>query len=72
MRHDLPPTTRDAIEKDWLAKWNKRLGNPTRTPRQVMQAYVEDLDTTVTSLDNEMEWDCCKGEFDPIPEIADA
>jgi hypothetical protein len=72
MRHDLPSTTRDAIEKDWVAKWKDRLGNPTRTPRQVMRTYVEDLDITVTSLDKEMDWDCWEGEFDPIPEIADA
>ena len=72
MRHDLPSTTRDAIEKDWVAKWKERLGNPSRTPRQVMRAYVEDLDITVTSLDKEMDWDCWEGDFDPIPEIADA
>jgi hypothetical protein len=58
MKHNLSALVRDAIEKDWLAKWKERLGNPDRTPRQVMCAYVEDLDITVALLDNEMEWDC--------------
>ena len=66
MRHDLPSSTRDAIEKEWLTKWKERLCNPTRTPRQVMRAYVEDLDITVTSLDYEMDWDSWEGEIDPI------
>ncbi len=58
MKHDLSHSVRDAIEKDWLEWWKERLGNPDGTPRQVMHAYVEDLDITVARLDNEMEWDC--------------
>ena len=58
MKLDLATTTRDSIEKDWLKRWNKRLGNPDRTPRQVMRTYVEDLDITVAHLDEEMDWDC--------------
>jgi len=58
MKHDLTPTTRDSIEKDWLKRWNERLSNPDRTPYQVMRTYVEDLDITVTHLDEEMDWDC--------------
>jgi hypothetical protein len=58
MKHDLSASVRDTIEKDWLARWKERLGNPDGTPHQVMRAYVEDLDITVASLDNEMEWDC--------------
>ena len=58
MKHDLSSTVRDSIERDWLDRWKDHLGNPDRTPRQVMRAYVEDLDITVATLDNAMEWDC--------------
>ncbi len=58
MKHDLTASTRDSIEKDWLTCWHERLGNPDRTPRQVMRTYVEDLDITVAHLDSEMDWDC--------------
>ena len=47
MKHDLNTSSRDSIEKDWLKRWTERLGNPDRTPRQVMRTYVEDLDITV-------------------------
>ena len=58
MKHDLSAPVRDSIERDWLDRWKSRLGNPDRTPRQVMRAYVEDLDITVATLDEAMEWDC--------------
>jgi hypothetical protein len=47
MKHDLSPTVRDAIEKVWIDRWREQLGNPDETPRQIMRAYVEDLDITV-------------------------
>ncbi len=58
MKNNLSALVHDAIEKDWLTKWKERLGKPDRTPRQVMHAYVEDLNITVALLDNKMEWDC--------------
>ncbi len=58
MKHNLSHSVRDAIEKDWLERWKERLGNPDGMPRQVMRAYVEDLDIMVARLDDEMEWDC--------------
>ena len=58
MKHDPSLTVRDSIERDWLKRWKGRLGNPDRTPRQVMRVYVEDLDITVATLDDAMEWDC--------------
>ena len=58
MKRDLSAPIRDSIEKDWVARWKERLGNPDRTPRQVLRAYVEELDTTVARLDDEMDWDC--------------
>jgi hypothetical protein len=58
MKSDMSDSVRDAIEKDWLARWKDRLDNQDRTPRQVLRAYVEELDITVAGLDEAMEWDC--------------
>jgi hypothetical protein len=55
MKHDLTSLTWDSAEKDWLKHWNEHLGNPDRTPRQVMRTYVEDLNITVAHLDDEMD-----------------
>ena len=57
MKHDMSATIRDSVEKEWLDCWRDRLGNPTQTPRQVLRAYVEELDITVAGLENAMEWD---------------
>jgi hypothetical protein len=57
MKHDMSTTLRDSIEKEWLDRWKERLGNPSQTPRQVLRAYVEELDITVAGLDSAMEWD---------------
>ncbi len=51
MKRDLSSAIRDTIEQDWVARWKERLGNPDKTPRQVLRAYVEDLDITVARLD---------------------
>ena len=57
MKTDMSPAIRDSIEKEWLDRWRERLGNPSATPRQVMRAYVEELDITVAGLDEQMDWD---------------
>jgi hypothetical protein len=36
-----------------------------------MRTYIKDLDITVATLDDKMDWDCWDGDFDPIPEIVD-
>ena len=72
MKKDLSASTRDSIEKDWLERWTARLGNPDRTPRQIMRTYVEGLDITVASLDDEMEWDCWANEAFEDSTIAEA
>ncbi len=56
MKHDLSTALCDSIEKEWLDCWKERLGNPTKTPRKVLCAYVEEIDITVAGLDNQMEW----------------
>ena len=57
MKHDMSTTIHNSIEKEWLDHWKERLGNPTQTPRQFLQAYVEELNITVAGLDDAMEWD---------------
>ncbi len=56
MKHNLLLAIHDTIEQDWLAKWKEWLGNLDVTPRQVTQAYIEDLDIMVARLDDEMDW----------------
>ena len=58
MKNNISASTRHTIKQEWLKQWTDRLGNPNRTPRQVMRAYVKDLDITVAHLDGEMDWDC--------------
>jgi hypothetical protein len=36
----------------------KNASTTHRTPRQVLRAYVEELDITVAGLDEAMEWEC--------------
>jgi hypothetical protein len=64
MKRDLSSTVWDSIKQDWLACWKERLGNPDKTPRQVLRAYVEELDITVAHLDNSMEWACWDEDVD--------
>ena len=56
-------TVRDAIKKDWLARWKERLGNLDVTPRQFMRAYVKNLDIRVAHLDGEMDWECWDNDY---------
>jgi hypothetical protein len=68
MKVDLSPSLRDSIEKEWIDRWKERLGNPTQTPRQVLRAYVEELDITVAGLDEQMEWDTWEDDaIDVLP-----
>ncbi len=55
---DMSDSARDAIEKDWLARWKDCLENPDRTPHHVLCTYVEEFNITVAWLDEAMEWDC--------------
>jgi hypothetical protein len=52
----------DSIEKEWLARGKDQLGNPTKTPHQVLRSYIVDLKISVANLDVEMEWDCWEEE----------
>ena len=61
MKHNISVTICDSIEKEWLDRWKERLGNPTQTPRQILQTYVEELNITVAGLDEATEWDYWDG-----------
>ena len=54
----LPDDSRRTIESTWVARFKERLGQPQRSPTQVMKAYCEDLDITAGHLDLAMDWDC--------------
>ena len=69
MKNDMSPAIRDSIEKEWLDRWRERLGNPTNTPRQVLQTYVEELDITVAGLDGQMEWDAWEDDDADVPPV---
>jgi hypothetical protein len=49
---------KDKLEHDWLKHWRGVLGNPSKTPRHVMQAYIDYLDILVDALDDQICWDC--------------
>ena len=49
---------RDKIETAWLQQWKEKLGNPSRMPRKVMRVYLEYMDISLETLDNQMDWEC--------------
>jgi hypothetical protein len=65
----MSPAIRDSIEKEWLDRWRDRLGNPSTTPRQVLRAYVEELDITVAGLDDQMDWDAWAHDDADVPAV---
>ena len=48
----------DAEQSKWLTRWKERLGQPARTPRQVMHTYCDAMNITAETLDLAMDWDC--------------
>jgi hypothetical protein len=49
---------KNQIEQAWLHHWKKTLGNPTKKPRRVMNAYLNLLDISMDYLDDDMCLDC--------------
>jgi hypothetical protein len=43
------------IESNWVRRWKDELGEPQRSPRQVMKAYCADLDISPDHLDRVMD-----------------
>ena len=58
IKSSLPDNSRRTIESAWVARWKEKLGQPQRSPSQVMKAYCDDLDITAGHLDQAMDWDC--------------
>ncbi len=43
IKSSLTDDTRRTIESTWVARWKEKLGQPQRSPSQVMKAYWDDL-----------------------------
>jgi hypothetical protein len=54
----LTDVSRHTIESTWVARFKEKLGQPQRSPTQVMKAYCDDLDITSGHIDLAMDWDC--------------
>ena len=57
-KKSLSDAERNAIESKWIARWKERLGQPARTPRQVMRTYCDEMNITVDTLNLAMDWEC--------------
>jgi hypothetical protein len=55
---DMSDSNRSAIESQWLKRWKDRLGQPARTPRQIMRTFCNTYNITPECLDLAMGWDC--------------
>ena len=55
---DTTDQNRSDIESRWLEKWNAKLGQPARTPRQIMRTYCDNYNIMSDNLDQAMDWDC--------------
>jgi hypothetical protein len=66
VKHSLCDDVRRTIESTWVARWKEKLGQPQRSPSQVMKAYCDNLDISPGHLDLAMDWDCW-----PVDEYGD-
>ena len=57
-KRDLSGDEKDRIESRWIERWSSAVGNPSKTPRRVMKAYLDLLDLQLDDLDDQMCWDC--------------
>ena len=55
---DISATDRSTIESCWLDKYRAKLGQPGRTPRQIMRTFCDNYNITPDHLDQAMDWDC--------------
>jgi hypothetical protein len=47
VKHSLSKDDRRKIESYWVGMWKEKLGQPQRSPLQVMKVYCTDLDISV-------------------------
>jgi hypothetical protein len=57
-KDQLSETEKSSIEEKWIACWRNKVGQPTRTPQQVMRMYCDESDITTEHLIKAMDWDC--------------
>jgi hypothetical protein len=57
-KQSLSNTERNEIESKWIVRWKERLGQPDRTPRQVMHTFCDVMNITLDTLDLAMDWEC--------------
>jgi hypothetical protein len=59
-RHNdrLLKSEKSLIKEKWIAHLKDKVGQPTCTPRQVMQAYCKELDISAKHLVEAMDWEC--------------
>jgi hypothetical protein len=69
MKYTLADKAKANLEAVWLVHWSSKLGTPCRSPRRVMQAYLEDMDITLNDLDAQMCWDCWPTNDTPLAEV---
>ena len=50
--------THRTIKSTWVARWKEKLGQPQRSPSQVMKAYCDDFYITSGHLNLAMDWEC--------------
>jgi hypothetical protein len=55
VHHSLSDSDQLYIESKWLAHWKDRLGQPARSPRQVMRSYCDTIEITPDMLDLTMD-----------------
>ncbi len=58
IKHSLSDDDPRRIGLNWVDRWKEQLGQPQRSPTQVMKAYCADLDICLGHLDLAMDWDC--------------
>jgi hypothetical protein len=58
LKQSLSDDDRQKIEAKWLCMWKEKLGQPQRSPTQVMKAYCSTLNITLEHLDLVMDWEC--------------
>jgi hypothetical protein len=54
----LSESKKSKIEEAWILRWKDKVGQPTRTPCQVMHAYCKDMDISADHLIDAIDWDC--------------
>ena len=69
MKYTLDDKSKANLEAAWLDRWCSKLGTPSRSPRTVMRAYLDDMDLTLDDLDAQMCWDCWPDDDTPFAEV---